>query len=492
MEERLQRQPFRREPVEHRHAGDRERADQHGAAAPGQTPQQAAQPVERLEGSERALDGPGPEEQQRLEDGVVDGVQQGGGERVGGPRVGVMGAQQQARTDRERDDPEVLHGRVREQALEVALEERVDDAAERGEGAEREHGCSDPRGRSADPLDQHSDQAIGRDGDHHAAHQRRDVGRGERVRARQPRVHRHQPGLRAEAHDRRERDHGLDGRSAVECRRVSDGALACRQEQRDPGADAAEVRDRDIREDGSPRRLVASADQDQRRRNERHQLPEEQEREGIPGARDTDQREHEGRRERADRAPLARRVEVRRCVHERRAGGQADEPDEQPAEAVDAEVGGQRARERGTRRAAVEHGQHARGSREERADRLHAEPVRQPVRCRRERAAGGEHHQAGEQERRHSEADGEFIRATLGDARPPGSVAESSFQGARSQCRSPGRSPSTSAALISERWLNAWGKLPSCRRATGSYSSESSPRSLRRSRSRSKSSRASS
>ena len=48
------------------------------------------------------------------------------------------------------------------------------------------------------------------------------------------------------------------------------------------------------------------------------------------------------------------------------------------------------------------------------------------------------------------------------------------------------------AARISVRWLNAWGKLPTCRRRATSYSSASRPRSLASPTSRSNSARASS
>ncbi len=60
--------------------------------------------------------------------------------------VGAVAAEQQARAERERDDAEVLDGRVREQPLEVALEERVGDAAERRQAAEDEHRRTDPGG----------------------------------------------------------------------------------------------------------------------------------------------------------------------------------------------------------------------------------------------------------------------------------------------------------------------------------------------------------
>ena len=41
-------------------------------------------------------------------------------------------------------------------------------------------------GQLAEPLDEHPDEAVDRHLDHHAAHQCRDVGRGDRVRAGEP------------------------------------------------------------------------------------------------------------------------------------------------------------------------------------------------------------------------------------------------------------------------------------------------------------------
>ena len=129
VQQRLQRQPLRGEAVQRRQAGDRHRADQERAARPRHPPQQPAEPVE-LERADRPLERAGAEEEQRLEDRVVERVQQRGGERERRPGVGAAGAQDQAGADPEHDDPDVLDRVEREQPLQVVLEERVDDAAD--------------------------------------------------------------------------------------------------------------------------------------------------------------------------------------------------------------------------------------------------------------------------------------------------------------------------------------------------------------------------
>ena len=138
VQQRLQRQPLRGEAVQRRQARDRHRADEEGGAGPRHPPQEAAEPVD-LERADRALERAGAQEEERLEDGVVHGVQERRPERERRPLVGAAGAQQQAGADAEHDDPDVLDRVQRQQALEVVLEERVDHAADRRERADGEH-----------------------------------------------------------------------------------------------------------------------------------------------------------------------------------------------------------------------------------------------------------------------------------------------------------------------------------------------------------------
>ena len=134
VEERLKRQPLRHEAVERRDAGDRSGPDQECRAGPRHAAQQAAHAIQ-LEAVDGALEGPGAEEEQRLEDGVIDRVQQRGGERDASPGGLALLAQHQRGAEPEQDDADVLDRVQCEQALELVLEQGVDDAAQGGHGA---------------------------------------------------------------------------------------------------------------------------------------------------------------------------------------------------------------------------------------------------------------------------------------------------------------------------------------------------------------------
>ena len=64
----------------------------------------------------------------------------------------------QAGAEPEHDDPDVLDRVEREQPLQVVLEERVHDAADRRERAEREHEHAEPERQHAEPVDEHPDE----------------------------------------------------------------------------------------------------------------------------------------------------------------------------------------------------------------------------------------------------------------------------------------------------------------------------------------------
>ncbi len=234
VQQRLQRQPLRREAVQRRQARDRHRADEERAAGPRHPPEQAAEPVE-LERAHRSLERACAEEEQRLEHGVVQRVQERGAERERGPGVRTARPQDEAGAEAEHDDPDVLDRVQREEPLQVVLEERVDDAADGRERTEAEHEHAEPRRQHADPVDEDAHEPVDRDLDHHAAHQRRD-GRGrDRMRARQPDVQRHQAGLRAHPDQRGERDRDLQARAGADRLRAPDRAGLREQQDRDPG-----------------------------------------------------------------------------------------------------------------------------------------------------------------------------------------------------------------------------------------------------------------
>jgi DNA repair exonuclease SbcCD nuclease subunit len=87
-----------------------------------------------------------PEEQQRLEQRVIDGVQQRCGQRKGRPRLCPSRPQQQAGAEPEHDDPDVLDRMEGEQPLQLVLEQRVHDPGDRRQRTHREHEHTEPFG----------------------------------------------------------------------------------------------------------------------------------------------------------------------------------------------------------------------------------------------------------------------------------------------------------------------------------------------------------
>ena len=85
----------------------------------------------QIEAAGGPLQGTGTEEQQGLEDGVVCDMQQRRRERDRRPR-GVAGlGEQQGRAEAERDDADILDRVIRQQPLQLMLDQRPQDAAER-------------------------------------------------------------------------------------------------------------------------------------------------------------------------------------------------------------------------------------------------------------------------------------------------------------------------------------------------------------------------
>ena len=212
---------------------------------------------------------------------MVERVQERCRKRDAGPVVCASLAQEEARAEAEHDDPDVLDRVEREQPLELVLEDRVDDADHRRRGARGENEDAEPRRQFADPLDEHADEPVDRDLDHHAAHERRDVRRGDRVRVREPDVQRDEPRLRAHADERGERDRDLRAGAGLDRASASEGIRLSEEQHRDPRAGAHEVRDADVDVHRAPGRAVVAAEEDDRGGDERHQLPSGQEQQRI-------------------------------------------------------------------------------------------------------------------------------------------------------------------------------------------------------------------
>ena len=108
--------------------------------------------------------------------------------------------------------------------------------------ADREHEHAEPQRQHTEPVHEHAYEAVDRDLDHHAAHQRRHRSRRDRMRARQPAVQRHHPGLRPHADECRQRDRNLQAGAAGDNVRAIEQACVRSEQHRDPGTRAGEMR----------------------------------------------------------------------------------------------------------------------------------------------------------------------------------------------------------------------------------------------------------
>jgi hypothetical protein len=68
------------------------------------------------------------------------------------------------------------------------------------------------------------------------------------------------------------------------CSGITPAFVPIPTQDRDPGARAGDVRDRDVEEDRASRSVVGAADEDQRRRQQRHELPTREERQRVTRA----------------------------------------------------------------------------------------------------------------------------------------------------------------------------------------------------------------
>src|SRR5262245_6268844 len=134
-------------------------------------------------------------EQKALEDRMVEHVHEARRERERRrPRHSVrLEGERKAKPDE--NDPDVFHGVVREQPLEVVLHQRVKHAHHGGDAAEREYHHAPPPGGRAGEIESDTHEAIDGDLGHHPAHQCRDMAWRRRMRERQPDVQRHQAGF---------------------------------------------------------------------------------------------------------------------------------------------------------------------------------------------------------------------------------------------------------------------------------------------------------
>ena len=297
------------------------------------------------------------------------------GEREGRQPVRPGCAQDERRAEPDEHDPDVFNRAEREQPLEVAFHERVQDPQDGRHPTDEEQDGAPPVGPGAQHVQPDPDDPVDARVEHDPGHERRHMRRGNWMRLRQPEVERHGPRLRAEADDRQDEDH-------VPCR----GRRARRG--RPPGVEAERSagqrgEQRECDEERGRRKMgrgevdVARAQRpavrppadDQERRRQGHALPGEQERK--PAAR----REHEQQAQQEQRVgrPQCRRRQVagivrggRPLVADRvdrgRRGQRAEAHQEDPRETIRRDV------ERGE----TEHAAHRADQRPVRTQQPHA------------------------------------------------------------------------------------------------------------------------
>ena len=273
---------------------------------------------------------------------MIEYMQQTRGERQRGGRRHVEDLEGERETETDEDDPDIFNGVVSEQALEVVLHQRVENAEQRRARPGDQHGNAPPPVRRPRQIKNNPDEGVDRDLGHHAAHQRRNVARRGRMGERQPDVQRDEARFRAGA-DQRENQHpGGDARARV--RRAHDGKLvtavdAGEQAESEQQGEDAEARHDDIDEAGAGVFRLAMMRHDERPGGERHEFPAHEKHERVVGERhETHAREKRGiEREHPFGivfvAPVAERKEARR----RRA--QIDYREEERRQRVEPEMG---------------------------------------------------------------------------------------------------------------------------------------------------------
>ncbi len=394
VDQRLQGEPLRGEAVERRHPGDRHRPDQKGPAGPRHAPQQPAETVE-IEGAHRALEGARRQEQQRLEHRVVEDVEERRRERDRRPGRLAVGGEEDRGAEAERDDPDVLDRVKGQQPLQVVLHQRVENTAQRRQQAQPEHSQARPQGGRVGPLEEHADQPVEGDLDHHPRHQGRDVARRDGVGTRQPGVHRHQARLGAEAdqgggYDQRLHPSPLGGERPG----IAQRSVVGEREHADPDAGAAQVSYREVDEDGMTHPGIAAAHEYGCRRRQCHQLPEGEERGGVACRHDPGEGDQEQPAEGDLDTVVGETGQVVAGVEERGHRNDRDGRQEEAGEPVDSQRRAEAVAKLGADRRSAEEDEGAAGSQQRDARRLQSQRGGKGGACKRCQRSGAQQQRA--------------------------------------------------------------------------------------------------
>ena len=342
-EQRLHRQPLAREPVERGQSGDGRAANEERDRGDRHPVDQAPEALD-LPGPHRAVDRPGAEEQEGLEHGVIDHVEQRRTQSQDDDRVGTRAAARQRDPQSEQDDPDVLDAVVREQPFEIVLHQRVQHTQTGARRAEGNDNGAPPRWAGREPLETQTHQSVDPELDHHARHERRDRGRRDRMGPREPHVERDHSRLGPEADQPEGEDEpsgqrieGARGRGPVIERQRS--AVTGEQQERHGDGGGRGVSHHQVDPSGTSHLGPAVVSEHQRERSERHRLPGDEEREGVAGQRHAEHREHEKADEQAAAGKgQAVMVAVPDRIERDRCRDREDERPEEQAQAVEAQA----------------------------------------------------------------------------------------------------------------------------------------------------------
>ena len=206
------------------------------------------------------------------------------------------------------------------------------------------HQRAPPPARRPEQVEHDAHEAVDRHLGHDAAHQGRDVARRGRVGERQPHVQRHEARLGAGADQREREDDGGDARRR---RRVADrvervaAGRARQQTEREQQRERAEARHQQV--DVAGRRVAGPAmvRHHERPRRERHELPREEEREGVVGEHDEVHAGEEGGEERQHARGRFLVPAVAEAVQARRRAAEIDHQQEERRQRIEPEMGAQ-------------------------------------------------------------------------------------------------------------------------------------------------------
>ena len=208
-------QPFAGEAIQRRQGADGDGAEDEQRRRPRHAFRQPAHvfDVARVRGVD---DGPGIEEEQRLEKTVVPDMQQRAAQPQDDPARLVVRSAEQGQAYAHHDDPDVFDAAIGQDPFDVLLPDGEGDSRHAGDGADGQRRAAPPVRRNR-KQGRDADDAVHAHLEHDPGHHRRDVARGVGVGAGEPDMQGHDARLEPEADEGQHED-----RPRQRCRNVSD------------------------------------------------------------------------------------------------------------------------------------------------------------------------------------------------------------------------------------------------------------------------------